>query len=119
MLVNITRGKEVMEVDETMFPGQVHHPRFIGERVGRQEQWIETYGPHSKRIGGFPWVCWGCAGGLCHFSAPPQGEVYLRPGVVVAPPVHVHVLAVQVTCHFPVFSLICRRQMKKGAGLVG
>ena len=24
-----------MEVDETMFPGQVHHPRFIGERFGR------------------------------------------------------------------------------------
>ena len=36
-----------MEVDETMFPGQVHHPRFIGERVGRQQQVLPAVTPEK------------------------------------------------------------------------
>ena len=40
-----------MEVDETMFPGQFHHPRFIGERGGRQQQCL--VGENSVRSTGW------------------------------------------------------------------
>ena len=40
-----------MEVDETMFPGQFHHPRFIGERGGRQQQCLA--GENSLRSTGW------------------------------------------------------------------
>ena len=48
-----------MEVDETMFPGQFHHPRFIGERGGRQQQCL--VGENSVRSTG--WSTRSLAGG--------------------------------------------------------
>ena len=40
-----------MYVDETMSPGQFHHPRFIGERGGRQQQCL--VGENSVRSTGW------------------------------------------------------------------